>query len=826
MSRAAERPDPVADARVLDGFRRLGAARDLVVALEVAAEIVRLAAGASWAVLIAERGGESPVEIARGISSDDPRVARSRALLPLPLEGRDLELEGGEVAVAIPLALPDVRTAALVAGFADGAAPDDARRELLRLIARQLRAVAERVARAEAFLADPVTGFRSHMGFLLRLLDEWPACEEKGSPVSLILIDVRPADAAEAAPSPRMADAVIRHAASILRDETGEIDLAARQGPWTLEILLPQVGSSWAERIARRIAESIEGGKARGPDGEDVPLRCLVSVATGPEDAGAPDELLEVAAVRLGETSPAVEDAAAADIAEPIEPPVPTGQGRALLEMLSGVLDAGWDLDALLDILVSMLVEILHAERGFVLVRHPHNGFSIESAREKGGAEIADPEKEVSRAIATKVIQTGRPIRIADAGEDPVFADSDSVAGLGLKAVLCVPIQSEGESFGCVYLEHRSDPGRFSARHQDLLSEFARRVSRHLRHTIEFEKRSREVERAARRLEGYSDDSAGKGEVFGIVGRSAGVRQVIELIGKVTPLDLAVHITGESGTGKELVARAIHFEGPRAKRPFVSENCAAIPESIFERELFGHVKGVFTGAATEKPGLIEAAAGGTLFLDEVGELSLGMQAKLLRAIEERGTRRLGGQEWISVDFRLVTASNRSLEDLVAKGKFREDLYYRLEGMTIRLPALRERKEDIPLLVEHFLRREAERDGSPPRRVRRDALSALLRYDWPGNVRELENTIRRGCAIGGEEITARDLPRRLREGTGIRRYLPRERVDGEGVWDSDLLARAIHEAGGNKTEAARRLGISKSTLYARLKRIKDRQEERP
>ncbi|MCZ6602574.1 MAG: sigma 54-interacting transcriptional regulator [Planctomycetota bacterium] len=803
-------------AELLEGFRKLGAARDLASALDIAADLVLAGVAPSWVVISVSPGKGETTEVVRGITLDPALTRYVRSLGDLPQEGIEIppsalpDLAGSNSALAFPL-VPHARArGALVVGFTDDAQFRRVDRDFLAFLGRQVDLTTRQMSGADSFLRDSHTGLRTHVGFLLRLLDEWSACEAKGSPISVVMIEVGTSIAGIAGtPS----EGAMRRAAELLREETGEVDLLGRRGPSTLEILLPQVGAEWAHRIARRIAKRIGKESLRPPSAAEGSLTCRTEVATGPEEASSPESLLERVEEKMRDTGDP------ADPATPEELPWDE-QGKALLGMVSRVLEAGWDLEALLDILVAMLVEIMDAERGFVLMRDTDGSLMVRSARGRGNVEVESPEKEVSRKIANRVLKTGQPIRIHDAGTDPLFADSESVAGLGLRAVLCAPIQLEGAPFGCIYLEHRLDPGRFSASDEVLLVEFARRVSRHLSNSLEFRRRSQDIEKAAQRLAGYVGSEEVPGEAFGIIGRSPGLLRTLELLRKAIPSQLPVHVSGESGTGKELIARAIHFEGPRKSGPFISENCAAIPESIFERELFGHVRGVFTGATSEKPGLIEAAAGGTLFLDEIGELSLGMQAKLLRALEEKGIRRLGGQEWIQIDFRLVTASNRSLEDLVQEGKFRQDLYYRLEGVTISLPPLRDRKEDIPLLVEAFLQREAEEEGSPVREFPRDVLMALLRHDWPGNVRELENTIRRACAVGGAEITIEDLPRRLREETTFRRYLAPKRTAGPEA-DGDGLTRAIEQAGGNKTEAARRLGISKSTLYARLKRLRER-----
>jgi transcriptional regulator with PAS, ATPase and Fis domain len=286
--------------------------------------------------------------------------------------------------------------------------------------------------------------------------------------------------------------------------------------------------------------------------------------------------------------------------------------------------------------------------------------------------------------------------------------------------------------------------------------------------------------------------------------------------------EVPVHIHGESGTGKELVARAVHSYGPRAKGPFVSENCAALTETLLESELFGYVKGAFTGADKPRKGLFELAHKGTLFLDEVGDMSPGMQRKLLRVLQEGEVRPVGGVEPVKVDVRIVSASNRDLQAMVESHEFREDLFYRLRVLHIRLPSLRERKEDIPLLVSTFLDREAKRQGGRPRRMAPGVMDMLLVYDWPGNVRELENECLRMLALSGEVIEPEVLSEQ------VRGYVPKPLDAGrpDEVRDLNVLveqievaeirkALALHD--GNKTRAADALRISRFALQRKLEK---------
>ena len=289
----------------------------------------------------------------------------------------------------------------------------------------------------------------------------------------------------------------------------------------------------------------------------------------------------------------------------------------------------------------------------------------------------------------------------------------------------------------------------------------------------------------------------------------------------VAPTNSTVLIQGETGTGKELIALQIHKSSRRKDRPLVRVNCATIPKDLYESEFFGHVRGAFTGAIKDRIGRFEAAHGGTLFLDEIGEIDSNVQVKLLRALDPGVFERVGGNQSIQADVRLIAATNRDLTALVREGKFREDLYYRLNVVQIRVPPLRERKEDIPLLANTFLKEICERDGKAFRPLSPEAMEALLRYDWPGNVRELKGAIDSGVTLAtGNQITVRDLPLTVRGASGG--LSPREGANQDlvNIHDNEirLIMRALDESGGNRTEAAKKLGISRRTLHRRLKEL--------
>jgi two-component system, NtrC family, response regulator PilR len=345
------------------------------------------------------------------------------------------------------------------------------------------------------------------------------------------------------------------------------------------------------------------------------------------------------------------------------------------------------------------------------------------------------------------------------------------------------------------------------------------------------EKRALLAENAALR-----DQVAGRVRLAQLLGKSRAMQKVFELIGKIHSARTSVLITGESGTGKELVARALHSEGNRAKGAFVAVNCGAIPEELMESELFGHKRGSFTGAVADKSGLFQDADGGTLFLDEIGELSLGLQVKLLRALQERRVKPVGANEELEVDARVVAATNRELEAEVARGAFRADLYYRLNVIELRLPPLRQRLEDIPLLVEHFIRRfgnDAGADACKVTGISAEAMKRLESYDFPGNVRELENIIERAVTLAsGTVLDLEDLPplRSVSRAAEIKGEFPADGVDLERLvadFERGWVHKALERSGGVRKKAAALLGISFRSLRYRLEKLGiERGEDEP
>ncbi|MEZ4394058.1 MAG: sigma 54-interacting transcriptional regulator [Polyangiales bacterium] len=489
-------------------------------------------------------------------------------------------------------------------------------------------------------------------------------------------------------------------------------------------------------------------------------------------------------------------------------------------------------LPALLERIMDAVIELTGAERGMLLLRDDDGALSPTAARDLGGETLSEGERAFSRSVAERAASAGEPLVTFDAASDARFDAAVSVAAMRLRSILAAPLRVRDEVVGVVYVDDRLRAGAFDRAAVAVVTAFAdaaalaihnararsalegalrraERLSEELDEVVARQRAELEVAREARDPDGV------RGSYPEIVGRGPAMARVLAMIDRVAPTSMPVLILGESGTGKELVARAVHANSPRSRAAFVAENCGAIPETLLESVLFGHVKGAFTGADRARGGLFEAADGGTLFLDEIGEMSLAMQSRLLRVLQEGEVRPVGGDRVRRVDVRVIAATHRDLLEMVRAGRFREDLYYRLAVLVLRVPGLRERREDIPALVAHFLARHG---GG----IERSALARLVAAPWQGNVRELENVVRRAAVMApGGTIREHDLGLPL---SGAAPPAEREVPTGGDLRDAvneverGLVERALRAHGGNQSRAAKTLGLSRFGLQKKMKRL--------
>ncbi|MEW6685087.1 MAG: sigma 54-interacting transcriptional regulator [Candidatus Edwardsbacteria bacterium] len=488
----------------------------------------------------------------------------------------------------------------------------------------------------------------------------------------------------------------------------------------------------------------------------------------------------------------------------------PAQEDLLALYHISQVINSILDLEELLNRVMDLVIERTKAERGFVVLKdETRQELKVKAARNFERQTIEDPT-EISYTIVHKVINEANPILTSDAKTDPRFAGSESVFLYHILSILCVPLIKREKIIGVIYIDSRTITNVFSERDLNFLIAFANLAAIAIDNALLQEKlKSENI--------ALKEEIKGKYRFENIIGRGKKIQEVLEIVERVIESSVPVLLEGESGTGKELIARAIHFNGPRSEKKFVAQYCGALPETLLEAELFGYKKGSFTGASSDKPGLFEVADGGTFFLDEVGEISPSIQTKLLRVLQDGEIRRIGETEPRKVDVRIISATNRNLESEVKEGKFREDLFYRLKVVGIRLPPLRERKEDIPILVQHFLKKTQVFTPKGIKGIEEKAIDALLHYNWPGNIRELENVISYVIVMAkGEIISLSDLPSEIieqKKEVGPR-FVRKTKSLKEA--EKEIILTAFREAGGDRKKAAKKLGISLRTLQYKLK----------
>jgi serine/threonine-protein kinase PknK len=575
-------------------------------------------------------------------------------------------------------------------------------------------------------------------------------------------------------------------------------------------------------------------------DGRRLESEALVAIAPGSMlRAGAFDIVLEPVKNESEEHSQLTEETATG------EDPLDMGTFARLMQALNEELDP----ERLLPQIVDAAIRTTEAERGFMVLDESSTLISA-VARNFVGEALSEPETRFSHTIVREVLETGEGRLTVNAQSDERFKSLKSVEDLRLRSVLCVPLRVAGRIEGTLYLDNRLQQHAFTEEDRQLLVVLAdisgvairnaRLVSdlRNKNHALrdahdrvaELNARLEgKVKRQVAELKEVREELAESRKALGlrhdyrkIIGDSPAMQEVFRLLDRYVDSSDPVLILGDSGTGKELVARAVHEQGPRREGPFVSENCAALPESLLESELFGYERGAFTGATRNHKGLFEQAKGGTLFLDEVGDMSPDLQSKLLRVLQEKEVRPLGSSRTVPIDVRLVTATHRDLPGMVKESEFREDLFYRLHVLPIRLPPLRERRGDVPQLVQHLMRRACLDAKRPIPRIDSKTLDRLSEYSWPGNIRELENELRRALLLCEGVLLPEHFSEKVQHPQlSIEMNAPLPSETGSSLpelvrrLEETEIRRAFARTAGNKSKAADLLGISRFALQRKL-----------
>jgi Nif-specific regulatory protein len=488
---------------------------------------------------------------------------------------------------------------------------------------------------------------------------------------------------------------------------------------------------------------------------------------------------------------------------------------------ISKILDETEDLKKILSPILHSLSEHTPVIRGAItLVNRETGEILIESAYGLTEIQKKKGRYRIGEGITGQVVKTGQPVIIPDISQTDVYINKTGAETRHIQAntrvsFVCVPIKSGTQTIGTLNISCAKFTDDELEQYFQLLSVIASMIARAVQIRQELRE---EKERLIAENDRLKQELKERYQPANFIGKAQSIQEVYDLISQVSASDATVLIRGESGTGKELVAHEIHYGSLRAGRPFVKVNCAALPESIIESELFGHEKGAFTGAHVQRKGRFELADTGTLFLDEIGELSAQMQVKLLRAIQEQEFERVGGVKTISIDVRIIAATNRNLEQEIENGTFREDLYYRLNVFPIHIPPLRDRKSDIMLLCDHFIDKYNRKNHRKVKRITSSAIDLLMMYHWPGNVRELENCIERGVLLSKDDVIhAYSLPPSLQSAESSNTQFASTLRHAVEELERELIADALKHARGNRAKAARNLGITERIMGLRIEK---------
>ncbi len=726
--------------------------------------------------------------------------------------------------------------------------PNEERRTRLNAFLTESGVALQQAQLVHSAAFDRSTGVHTADYLFARLEEEVSRAVRYKRRIALLLFEVDRYALIREVSGPVVAEQALHVVVEVMRSGLRRVDIIGRFRDGGFAVVLPETGLAPALTIARRIARQVqEAGLQDGSRWVDISVSGA-GIAF-PQEARDLDslwvraeELLDAARAQGGgrvfsrkDLPGASAEAAEAGTRPDIDQLALSKEGRALLGMVARMA-AGRDmgLAALQQHIVTTLVEIARCDRGAIALLDAQGNPDSATVRYTHAAPADAHHFPVDFGILRKAVEAGREMvwNPPVPGEDEPAGGAAPPSGRKRRAYLCAPVLYDGKPIGAVLLEHLVEHKRFAQEDVDLIGSSLEVLGGILQATRLEERRQRELIEVKEVAQRALHELEARFSYANIIGKSKSMQSLFRVLERVAETRHAVLIQGESGTGKELVARAVHYNGQRRDKPFLAENCAALPGTLLEAELFGYVKGAFTGATTNKKGLLEVADGGTLFLDEIGEMSEPLQRKLLRVLEDKEFRPLGGKHVVrSADVRFIAATNRDLTKMIADGAFREDLYYRLNVVNITLPPLRERKEDIPLLVGHFLDAVAKETGHPRKTVANDAMRLLLAHDWPGNIRELENTLKNVCVFtDGPVLTAESFAHLDRF-----RTLPAEAgpllSPQENVPDTyqDILARfqemerkcildALQRAGNNKWNAAKALGMTRPALYRAMKRL--------
>jgi diguanylate cyclase (GGDEF)-like protein len=749
-------------------------------------------------------------------ASSDPRLGRAPSVAQL-----------GIVSIlCLPLLLRDRAVGAL---YLDHTRKENAFAgadlELLETLGHFAALAIENARLYEQTIHDSLTGLFSHRYFETALEREARKAARTGRPLSLLFVDLDHFKLVNDRHGHAAGDKVLRAVSALLKSSVRGSDVvAARYAGDEFEALLPETSKEAAREVAERI---LQGARALEVGPRKIAVTASIGLATLPDDAPDAAALARKAdaamyrAKRGGrnqicsfETPTAVVPNAKGFQDAEMDSMLRSSDALSVVGMLSRLIEYFEDPKSLLEQALQLMVRVTGAENGVVAVLDEGGGGAPRIVARHGSVD--DPE--VSRTISDKAMQSPSALLIADATRDARFEGSRTVAERAIRSLIASGIVSkEGKTLGAFYLENRTRPSSFTEEDRQLVEVFARKLAPGLLHALRYEAALQRIERLRETLHINLEELGFKFAYRQIVGASRPILELLRKVERAIEGEFPVIVEGETGVGKELIARVIHYNSARKEMPFVAENCGAIATTLMESELFGHRKGAFTGATADRKGLFQIANGGTLFLDEIESMPEEMQVKLLRTLETKEVRPVGGDRPQRADVRVLCSTNRDLRELVRARKFREDLFYRLNVFHLVVPPLRERKEDIPALVEHFLARAAEEGAKPVKRIEPALVDRFLAYDWPGNVRELENEIRRLVALAeGDSIPAAAWePRSARSGGAagggggslVRPLLELER---------EAIEQTLHATGGNRARAAEVLGISLRALYYKIK----------